>query len=299
MGAMHNCRDFLAAAQRDHTGHPDAVAARLEGGLPLLAKGEDVPPYASLVVHVFGEHLGEWERGARLLEAIGALPLAVGDGDGDGAARMAVRRGMAALRGAAGDAAAIEGLAPADTAQVLCVICTTHVARHETGRAIAALERALAAARSQPLPEKHPAIRSLAVAGNNLSAELEEKAQLTEAERAAMVLAAETGLEYWKLGGTWLEEERAELQLARCLLRAGDLNRARHEVARCVALCESHGAPALERFFGHAVRAIVERAAGDGEAHRQARNAALAAYAEVPEDERQWCRRELGELNAG
>jgi hypothetical protein len=285
-------QDFLAAARRDHTDHPDAVAARLEGGLPLVGKPDEVSPFAAFVVHVFGEHLGQWERGAKLLEGIASLPFA----SGDEAARMSVRRGMAALRYSAGDASATDGFAAADLAQVMCVVCTTHVARHETDEAIAAVRQALKAAHSQPLPGQHAAVRSLAVAGNNLSAELEEKDHLTEAERAAMVLAAETGLEYWKLAGTWLEEERAQYQLARCLLRAGEVNAARSHIARCVAICEDNAAPAFERFFGHAVRAIVERAAGDDEAWLEARNAAMAAYADVPQDEKQWCKRELGEL---
>ena len=168
------------------------------------------------VVHVFGEHLGEWLRGAQLLTRIASLPQA----QGNDAAAGSVRRGMAALRYAGGDKTSIEGLDAADTAQVMCVICTTHVGRHDTGSAIEALHRALENATRVPLPEKHAAIRSLAVAGNNLSAELEEKAQLTAAERDAMILAAETGLKYWKLAGTALNVRLAEEQLARCRLRA-------------------------------------------------------------------------------
>lgn len=287
-------QDFLAAARRDHTDQPDAVAAQLEGALPLVGKAEDVPPYATFVVHVFGEHLGQWERGSKLLEGIASLPFA-----SDDAARISLRRGMAALRFSAGDTSAIDGFAAADLAQVMCVVCTTHVGRHETHEAISALEQALKAARSQPLPERHPAIRSLAVAGNNLSAELEEKEHLTDAERAAMVLAAETGLQFWKQAGTWLEEERAEYQLARCLLRAGDVNAARSHIAHCIAICDDNAAPAIERFFGHAVRAIVERAAGDDEAWIEAKSAAMAAYVDIAQDEKQWCKRELGELGEG
>lgn len=285
-------QQFLDEARRDHTEHPDAVAARLEGGLPHLARPEDVGPYASFVVHVFGEHLGQWQRGAKLLEAIGALPAAAGNES----AAVGVRRGVAALRYAAGDPAGIEGLAPADLAQVMCVICTTHVARHETEAAIAALERALHAARLQALPPKHPATRSLAVAGNNLSAELEGKPQLSDRERAAMVLAAETGLTHWKLAGTWLEEESAEYQLARCLLRAGEFGRARERILNCIAVCEANNAPAFERFFGHAVLAIIDRAAGDMRGFETSRQAALAQYGLVPVNEQPWCKRELDEM---
>jgi tetratricopeptide (TPR) repeat protein len=283
--------EFLADARRDHTEHTNAVAARLEGGLPHVSRAEDVPPYAAFVVHVFGEHLGEWERGTKLLEAIRSLPVA----QGNEALQLSVRRGIAALRYANGEPAALDGLAPPDVAQVMCVLCTTHVARHETGPAIAALDTALRVAKPG-LPEQHAAIRSLAVAGNNLSAELEDREHLTDEERAAMVRAADTGLTYWKRAGTWLEEERAEYQLARCLLRAGEIGQAREHIARCISICERNDAPAMERFLGNAVRAIVERASGDDEAFLEAKEAALAAYAQVPEGERRWCQRELGEL---
>jgi tetratricopeptide (TPR) repeat protein len=154
-------------------------------------------------------------------------------------------------------------------------------------------------AQSQPLPEKHPAIRSLAVAGNNLSAELEEKPQLTDGERAAMLLAAETGLTYWTLAGTWLEEERALSQLARCLLRAGEVERAREHIERAIGVCAANDAPAWDRFFARSVQALVERARGNDEGYLEARAAALAAYEEMPGDERAWCTRELGELGEG
>ena len=207
---------FLDAARADHTDEAGGVAARLEGGLAHIATADDVAPYAALVVHVFGEHLGEWDRGAKLLARIGALAQA----SETEPSRGSLRRGLAALRYAAGDTTAIEGLDAADSAQVMCVICTTHVARHDTAAAIEALHRALENAQRVPLPDKHTAIRSLAVAGNNLSAELEEKPLLTDAERAAMILAAETGLKYWKLAGTQQNQDIAQQQLARCIERA-------------------------------------------------------------------------------
>ena len=286
-------RTFLETAWDEHTDHPAQVAARLEGGLSHIASPEDVGPYSGCIVHVFGEHLGEWQRGAQLLARIQALPQV----QGSEAAAGSLRRGTAALRHAGGDAAAVEGLGEPDLAQVMCVVCTTHTARHETDAAIAALRRALDAA-SRGLPEKHPAIRSLAVAGNNLSAELEQKAQLTDAERDAMLLAAKTGLTYWKLAGTWMQEERAWFQLARCQLRAGLVEAARVSICRCIAICEGNNAAPLEHFFGHSVQAAVEQRAGDHAAFEAAKAAALAHYAKVPADQQKWCRKELEQLGA-
>lgn len=290
---MGTCKEFLGAIEREHGDDPQQAAQRLEGGFANIASGDDVAPYSGWVVHVFGEHLGEWERGAGLIERLQQLPQA----QGHEAAQAALKRGRAALRFAGGDASALEALSPPDRAQALCVICTTHTARHETDAAIAALRRALDIA-AQGLPDKHAAIRSLAVAGNNLSAELQEKAQLSDAERDAMVLAAETGLKYWKLAGTWLQEERAWFQLARCQLRAGFVDAARVSICRCIAICEGNNAAPLEHFFGHAVQAAVEQRAGDRAAFETAKAAALAAYGGIPADEQKWCRKELEMLGA-
>jgi hypothetical protein len=103
-------------------------------------------------------------------------------------------------------------------------------------------------------------------------------------------------LRYWKLAGTWLEEERAEYQLARSQLRAEDLNAALASTERCIAVCTRNRAPPFELFFGHAVRALVQRAKGDSSAFAESRRAALEQYALVPADEQKWCEREYKEL---
>jgi hypothetical protein len=286
-------RMFLDDARSDHTDDPSGVATRLEGGLAHIASPEDVAPYASFVVHVFGEHLGEWKRGLQLLARIDSLPQAKSvDAAG------ALRRGRAALRYASGEAGAVDALDPADRAHVMCTICTNHVARNDVLAAVKALESAIEAASRKPLPEKHPAVRSLAVAGNNLSAALEEKPELSGAEREAMVFAAETGLKYWKLAGTWLQEERAEYQLARCLLRAAMVDRARQHIERCIDICKANNAPPIERFFGSAVLARIETQAGRSDNAGAAKSDALAHYAQVPADEQQWCRGVMAELES-
>ncbi|HUR88106.1 MAG TPA: hypothetical protein VMZ74_03375 [Ramlibacter sp.] len=282
---------FLDAARNDHTEQPEGVAARLEDGLAHITSPDDVAPYAMFAVHLFGEHLGQWERGAQLLARISALPQATGSD----AATGALRRGIAALRYAGGNKSATDGLDAADRAQVMCVICTMHVARHETDAATAALRRALDDA-SAGLPDKHAAIRSLAVAGNNLSAELEEKADLTPSESEAMVLAAGTGARYWKLAGTWLQHERAQYQLARCLMRAGRPGDAKNHILSCIEICEANDAPPFERFFGRAVLALIERIQGNKDAFAAQRDVALAHFADVPADDQQWCKREIAEL---
>lgn len=113
-----------------------------------------------------------------------------------------------------------------------------------------------------------------------------------------MVAAAEAGLEYWQLAGTWLEHERAEYRLAKSLLQAGFPAKAVHAAQRCVDICEANEAPAFERFFGDAVLAIAERRAGNLPGFEAARRRALEQYAMIAADERSWCETDRRALEA-
>jgi hypothetical protein len=103
-------------------------------------------------------------------------------------------------------------------------------------------------------------------------------------------------LRYWKLAGTWLEEERAEYRLARSLSQAGDPGGAARSALRCIAICSKNHAPPLEQFFGHAVLALAKRAAGDDHAFEAVRKQALLFFDHVDANERPWCETELREL---
>ncbi len=113
-----------------------------------------------------------------------------------------------------------------------------------------------------------------------------------------MIAAAEGGLKYWKIAGAWLEEERAEYRLARTLLQAGRPAAALACAERCVAVCESNAAPAFEQFFGYALLAVTRRDAGDAHGFGIARQRALDHFAQVQPEEKRWCSKELGEIEA-
>lgn len=284
---------FLDTAWRDHGDQAEAVAQRLAGAVGSIVTPQDLAPFVRLLVHVFGEHLGEWARGVQLLESLRTLPAFDGSADAAGP----VTRGIATLRLAGGDASALHGLAAADRACALATAADALNARGRLAEAIAFFGRALDELHEEPAAG-HPALRALAVGGNNLAGTLEARPALDPAETAAMLAAAHAGLRFWRLCGGWLEEERAEYMLARCLLRAGDAPAARASIDRCLAICAAHDAPAFERFFGHAVHALAARAMGDTAAFAASRAAALAQHALLPDSERGWCRREFDELGS-
>jgi len=282
---------FIDTAWNDHSDQPQAVADRLASSLHLVEQPDHIPPLVRLVTHVFGEHLGQWRAGIDLLESLRGLPAF----DGSAAAAGAVTRSAAALRHAGGDPAALDALSPEDRVAALAIAAAAFSGRGELKRAIAAYAESLHLA-GAGFPPGSPALRALAIGGNNLAAVLEDKKDRDAAETAGMVAAAEGGLKYWKLAGTWLEEERALHRLARSLLQAGEAARAVQSAQECLDVCRRNDAPAFERFFGCAVLALAHRAAGAAAAFAAARDRALDLYAQVPENERQWCASDLAEL---
>jgi len=280
---------FIESAWNEHADQTRAVADRLQSSLHIVASAAQIGPYAQLVTHVFGEHQGRWDQGVALLQSLRALPSC------DSAAAAALDRGIAALRYCDNDDAALAALAVEDRIAALATAAAALAGRHAFDAALAAYDRALALA-AAGLPPGCAAHRALAVGGNNLASALEESRERSADQTAGMVRAAEGGLMFWRLAGTWLEEERAEYRLARSLLLADRAADAVQHAQRCVDICASHDAPAFERFFGHAVLALTQRAAGDARASAASRDLALQHHARIPADEQVWCKTDLHAL---
>ena len=283
---------FVQAAWAEHGDAAQAVADRLAASTTLVTTPNQVAPYAALIAHVCGEHLGAWDQGLELLALLRAAPASAGDAD----AQAALDRQAAALHYGKGDTHAFEALpsseqlaAPAVAAAMLC-------GRKQWTRAIVAFDAAMHRA-GEGVPAASKANRALAVMGNNLAAALEEKTDRDVDQTRAMLAAAHVGLKYWRVAGTWLEEERAFYQLARCCARAGDAAAALHSAQQCIAVCEANAAPAFERFFGHAVLALAHRAGGDAAGFNAARAHARRWFEQVAPDERSACEADLAALS--
>ena len=284
---------FIEAAWSDHADRPAEVAERLAASRAIVDAPARVPPYARLVTHVLGEHLGEWERGARMLEA-----LRVGASyDGSAAVEGAIARGIGTLRYAEGASGSLASLSREDRIAAMATASSALVARGERARGIAAYEDAVALA-AESLPEGSPAIRALAAGGNNLAVALEDRAGRSADETRAMVGAAECALRYWKVAGRWLEHERAHYRLAKSLLAAGRPAEAVEHAKACVDVCERHDAPAFERFFADAALALALRTAGDASGAAAARERALRRLDDVAADERPFCEADRAALEA-
>jgi hypothetical protein len=282
--------EMIEQAWDDHADHAVVVADRLAAAAPTIAAPAQFAPFASIVTHVYGEHLGECERGVALLSSLCKLPAYIDTPVVAGA----VSRGVATLRLVGGDHAAAATLDDQNRAAALAMAASALSARGEHARA---LEVYAQAARIAPsLAAGSPAFRALAIGGNNLSASLEDKQDRTPSETEGMVAAARGGLAFWRKAGTWLGEERALYRLARSLWAAAQPGEAALCAQECARVCDENNAPAFERFFASAVLARALREDGRAQDYRRVRHDALGWFDAVPEEEREWCEADLAEL---
>jgi len=291
---MSTLSERIDTAWAEHGDRPAEVAARLPGWLPLLTRADELAAVVRLAVHLYGEHLDQPAEGLALLRALRGS----GGHDGSADSESVLRRAEAALRLIAGDGGALDGLDAADRIHALSHQSAALTGQQRLTDSARVYDAALQAAAAIDLDTSRPAARALGVAGNNLAAALETQTTLDAPHVAAMLRAAEGGLRGWSVAGGWLETERAEYMLARCNLKAGDAAAATTHASRCLAICDANDAPAFERFFGHAVLALAQRAAGNDEGFARSRAEALTQHAAVPEAEQGWCRREFGELRS-
>lgn len=285
---------FLDQAWTDHATDSPAVAGRLQAqGLALVTEEDHLLPMAHLAHHVWGEHLGLWHEGLQFLQQLAALPLC----GADGAAAQALRRYQASLRLAGGLADERGAFTVSDGIRVTAM-AAANLACIDATRSAALLSDALARAEAAALPDKDPAHRALAIAGNGIAGTLEEKAGRSEAERGLMIRAAQTARAYWARAGTWLETERAEYRLAMTWVQAGDLAQARQHAQSCLEIVQANGNVPLEVFFGWEALGTVERAAGNATGHAQALAHAHTAFASLEDGDRGWCQASLDKLAA-
>ena len=286
----HPVDALLQAGWREHGDLTLDVAERLAASLHLVQTPTHCAPFVRLLTHVYGEHLGLWDRGVELLGALRDSSVAA-----DVAAARSIDVSIATLRYSAGEAAAVDALSAQDRISALAAASSALIARDDLTRAIAAYEQALRSAEDEATPGVL-AMRGLAAGGNNLAVALEGKRDRSAAESRAMLVAAEAGLEYWKRVGTWLEEERAEYRLARSQLQAGEAMAATRSAQRCLSVCQGNDAPPFERFFAHAILALARRASGDATAFEAQRRLAAECVEQVAEGERKWFESDLAEL---
>ena len=188
---------FLHQGWNDHDTEPDTVFARCADATGLVKQPGQLAALGILAAHVSGEHLGRWADGAAFLRTLLAHPA----GETDDAAVRQLHLSKAALHLASGDPEAAEreltaaaspehdGASP--RVRMLATTAAALAGRGRTTEAMALFAGALELAAYDP-PASDPAARALAVTGNNLAVELEQREDRDAAATELMKTAAAT-----------------------------------------------------------------------------------------------------------
>jgi tetratricopeptide (TPR) repeat protein len=296
--------EFVSQGLADHADQTEAVFARLPEGVALVTAPEQIPSIAHLVAHVCGEHLGRWDDGIALLERLEQLPVY----DATSPSGKAVQRQKAVLHRCAGRAdeearcfeaaRSVDVPEASDRIRVLAVASTALLFQKRLDEARRDFEECVRLAAYGP-ENPDPAARALAVTGHNIAVDLENRAELTDDERALMLRAAEVSRDFWNIAGGWMESERAEYRLAMSRLKAGDAAGALGHAENCLRIVEENGSDAGESFFAHEAIARARLASGDVDAARAERETMATLLPAVADESfRGFCAQELAKLDA-
>ncbi len=256
LAAAEDLGAFVEAGWNVHANRPAEVLAALRARAPALGADDASAAAIGLAEHVALAHLHDAAALASLLDA---LPPALAEAPATAAPMRKARWVIAALRG--GDA---HPLSDADRWRALQSLWSMRIVQGRMPEVLAALgaEAALAVA--------HPdaaARRALAATCNNLAVELRTGPRDDTARDALMVALADASLRLWCTAGTWVHEERAHYQLARCHAVLGNGADALAHARACASIVEAHAqepqADAFERFYVHEALAYAHGAAGD------------------------------------
>jgi len=286
--------EFTKKCWAEHAEDSSGVANRLGDGFGLIEKIEQLAQFAHLSTHVFGEHLGEWQRGIEFLDQLKAISKKQFDLEIEpGILRSIAILKYCLIENAEGkEENFYVGLVPSEQIRVLASAAGALTAQKQMGRGIAAFHKAVDAAAG--LAKDDPANRALAVGANNLACTLEELSPRSAEETKLMVMAAQVARKYWEIAGTWKEVFWAEYRLSRSFLKADFSSEAVMHSEKCLSIANAKGAGAVEFFYAFEALALSLKA--DGQSCQSAIENAMAQFQLLDEADKEWCNESLKSL---
>jgi hypothetical protein len=253
---MTAAQHFIDQAFDDHAADPRGVAARLDHGFALLAEAPELADaFARLTEHVL---LGHLDDGAALARWIGQLAPFSAENAGLGPT---LERMRAAIALAGGGTVIATDLSAAERVRAHGNALLASTRRRDWVRVGALLDSAGDLAEHTADPA---ALRAFAAIANNLAGDLRfyhPRHRDDAGYRDQMVAAARIARDAWYRAGGWLEQERADYQLALCLAAAGAGREAVDHAGSCWNICRLNGADDAECFFALEALAYAQAAA--------------------------------------
>lgn len=281
---------YLNQAWLDHQSQPQKVMAHFNEGVRLIESPEHATAMVRLMTHVAGEHLGLWTQAIEMIQALKKCSQATPE------VKKFIEIHTEALKIASGVVPSSALTSASERIQAKAIAASALVER-DTERALQIFKTALEIA-NEGLSNPDPACRALAIAGNNLASNLEEKPRRSFLETELMVLAAQTARKYWEKAGTWLQVERAEYRLAMTCLKAELYPLALRHAQNCLEICQKNEASPLEFFFGYEALAKTEKARENTAGFQAACDKMQSFFHQLSDSDKSWCEKTLLEMKA-
>lgn len=292
-GGINNMdfQTYLNKSWSEHAKNPQAVADQFVDQIKLLVKSDDIIPFAHLISHVFIEHLCTWTKGKQILTQLLELPLS-----NNLITQQSLKRSIATMDYLSGEQQDVSQYAISDQVRILATSASGFAATQDILKAQSTLQKAVSLA-STELVEKDPAYKVLAMAGNNLSSQLEEKNNRSIEETSLMLFAAKLARKYWEMAATWIEVERAEYRLSQSYLSAGDIALAIQHAEHCLEICKKNSADPMELFFANECFAKIYRKQNKKDEFVKAIQEMEFYLSKLNKEDNPWCVRALNALN--
>jgi tetratricopeptide (TPR) repeat protein len=279
--------EYLNTAWSIHASEPRKVADEIKQNFNLMESDEDVMSIIRLIVHVYGEHLGEWTKGIELLRKLKNNATIKDQSE--------MKRSVAILTLGNNPNLSIDEFSPSD--QVRIYASTAQALAHLGGLKNAAKFLSLAAELCiSQVTKEDLANKTLAMAGNNMACSLEEKIERNSTEIELMISAAKIGRQFWEIAGTWKEIERAEYRLAQTYLKAGLLDESLAHAHKCFEINTQNGSEPLEIFFSYEAIALVEKAQNKVDASLKSIEKMKTIFLSLSVDDQAWCQETLDKV---
>lgn len=274
---------YLDESWNLHAADSRKVAESFSSGLNLVTTAEEMSDMIHLISHVFGEHLGEWQRGIDLLESLKTYPLNLNSEKN----LAQIQKSIRIYKLADHQFPEILQLPKADQAAIHAGAAKGYAGLHNAETSKLFLLHALELMDSTNDP-KSSAHRDLAIAGNQIAVAFEEKSALSQIEKDYMIFAAQIARKHWEIAGTWMNVERAEYRFAKVFIKTNQSQQALNHALACIEICQKNSAPDLEFFFGYEVVAESQQIAKNLSGFSQAIEKMREHFDKLSEADKQW-----------
>lgn len=279
-------KEYLQNAWSTHATDPKKIADEFKLNFNLMDSEDDVMSMAGLIVHVCGEHLGNWEQGIELLKKLkNNAPIKD---------KEQMKRFVAILNLGNNPNISIEEFSPSDQIRICSGTSSALANLGGLKNAEKLFDKAIELA--QGISQEDLANKALAIAGNGIATALEEKTERKPNEVELMIKAATIARKYWEIAGTWMEVERAEYRLSQSYLKAEEFTKSLEHAEKCLAIINENGDVPLELFFAYEALTLANKANNNDIGLKSSIYGMEMTFDKLDESDKSWCKEILEKL---